>query len=95
MAGGAGEFGSVAGARRAGRHNARERPLVRPKRMGAAAAATKTHGSAGGFRRFLAFGRILAETQESGGSAAADVRFGDFGGALVRLGDPTVTLTPL
>ena len=45
--------------RRDSRHNARERRLLRPKRMGAAAGATGTHGSAGGFRRFLAFGRII------------------------------------
>ena len=36
----------------------RSRRLLRPQRMRTAAGATKTHGSGGGFRRFLAFGRI-------------------------------------
>ena len=35
--------------------------LLRPKRMEAAARATETHGSADGFRRFLAFGRIIGQ----------------------------------
>ena len=78
-----------AGKRRAGRHNARERGLLRPKRMEAAAGATKTHGSADGFRRFLAFGRIIwPKRKKAAGSAGADVRFGDLGGAFVRFGDP-------
>ena len=37
----------------------RLRRLLRPQRMRTAAGATKTHGSGGGFRRFLAFGRIF------------------------------------
>ena len=65
--------------------NAWKRRLLRPKRMGARVV----------FGAFLRSGGYWPKRKKAAGSAAADMRFGDFGGALVRLGDPTVTLTPL